>query len=243
MIDNDILDNQPKNEIQEIATDDNVLNDTEEINPEKINSLCEEIIIDDDQSKMEDLDQSNVYNKTYTSCNTNINHLTFEYFSNSNAYNKYLNKQKFEKINTNSDKKFYKKRILDLTRKMLKGEFENESLKDNFNTYIFSLISHFKIMDTTEIIQKTFDSSDSTNTPDILDNSFVIITDISLSNPNQLLYKKDTKTLTMDNFINKKQKEREQPNFPLKKNINLREPEFKIKGIKKKEKKENIDNV
>jgi len=67
--------------------------------------------------------------------------------------------------------------------------------------------------------------------------------DISLSNPNQLLYKTETKTLTMDNFINKKPKQKELQHFPLKKNINLREPEFKTKGIKKKEKKENIDNV
>ena len=188
------------------------------------------------------LNEKNDFNVSNTYYNSNINSLTLEYFSNLGAYNKYLNKSKIEKTITNSDKKFYKKRILDSTKKMLKGEFESEPLKEIFNKYIFSLISHFKIMDTTEIIQKNFDSTDS-NSPDILDSSFISIMDISLSNPNQLLYKTETKTLTMDNFINKKPKQKELQHFPLKKNINLREPEFKTKGIKKKEKKENLDNV
>ena len=42
----------------------------------------------------------------------------------------------------------------------------------------------------------------------------------------------------MDNFVNKKTKQKEKVNFPLKKNINLREPELKMKGIQKKSKKE-----
>jgi hypothetical protein len=183
----------------------------------------------------------------------NINALTLEYFSKTGLYTKNVNKQELEHI-TYSDKKFYKKRILNATRQMLKNEFENDSLKDVFNKYIFSLIAHFKILDTYEIIQKNnFDNSMSiienmneiNEYENILtdDISCISIVDISLSDPNELLFKKDTKILTMDNFIHKKQFKKENISFPLKKNINLREPEFKTKGIHKKIKKENIDNV
>jgi len=192
--------------------------------------------------------QSTYSNNKYSVLN-NINALTLEYFSKGGFYGKNINKD-IESI-SQSDKKFYKKRIINATRQMLKNEFENDSLKDAFNKYIFSLITHFKILDTCEIIQKNiFDNSmsipeniDETNENNSNDNlSCISIVDVSLSNPNELLFKKDTKILTMDNFIHKKQTQMENKSFPLKKNINLRETEFKIKGIHKK-KKENIDNV
>lgn len=211
----------------------NVVDNNEQIITDISNVKTTDSILDD-INKIDENKPNIYYN--------NINTLTLEYFSNLGAYNRYLNKPKNDNIITNSDRKFYKKRILDSTKKMIKGEFENDLLKDIFNKYIFSLISHFKIMDTTEIIQKPFEINES-NAPDILDNSFILINDISLSNPDQLLFKKDNKILTMDNFIKKKVKQREPQSFPLKKNINLREPEFKTKGIKKKTKKENIDNV
>jgi len=206
-----------------------------EINDENITDISNNITLATIQT-------SNIYSDINSNEFNNLNSITIEYFSNTGFYNKYLNKSEIEKYISKSDKKFYKKRIINETKKMLKDEFETDTLREIFNKYIFSLISHFKIMDTTEIIQKNFDSTDS-NSPDILDSSFISIMDISLSNPNQLLYKTETKTLTMDNFINKKPKQKELQHFPLKKNINLREPEFKTKGIKKKEKKENIDNV
>lgn len=220
---------------------DNISQSDQEIFSHSIFDLSDniEIISNKDISNV-NTDESN--NNSFIYSNVNVNNLTLEYFSNSGVYNRYLNKSNIEKNITNSDKKFYKKRIVDLTKKMLKGDFENDILKDSFNKYIFSLITHFKMMDTTEIIQKKFELSKS-NIPDISDISCISIDDISYSYHNELLFKKDAKVLTMDNFITKKIKEKEPTVFPLKKNINLREPEFKIKGIKKKVKKENIDNV
>jgi len=193
----------------------------------------------------------------------NLNSITIEYFSNTGFYNKYLNKSEIEKFISKSDKKFYKKRIINETKKMLKDEFETDILREIFNKYIFSLINHFKIIDTNEILQKQFNDVNSSEIEtkfyiDLSNNKFnndisnnlnnnqesIDISNISNCNPDELLFKKkDYKILTMDNFINKKQKQREKINLPLKKNINLREPELKIKGIYKKEKKENIDNV
>lgn len=186
---------------------------------------------------------------------TNLNTITIEYFSNTGLYNKYVNKIDINKCINKSDKKFYKKRIINETKKMLKDEFDSVELREMFNKYIFSLINHFKMIDTNEILQKEFleDNSqnnilDISNNIDVSNNieqlDEINISDVSNCNPDELLFKKkDCKILTMDNFINVKQRKREKINLPLKKNINLREPELKTKGIQKKEKKENIDNV
>ena len=200
----------------------------------------------------------------------NLNHITLEYFSNTGFQNK-INKTGDEPSISKSDKKFYKKRIINETKKMLKDEFQNDVVKTIFNKYIFSLINHFKIVDTNELLQKEFIDEDKQSsylsnilkfdisnnlyikTNDISENNIdseneneneTNLTDISNCNPNELLFKQnDCKILTMDNFINKKSKQKEKVNFPLKRNINLREPELKMKGIQKKLKKENIDNV
>lgn len=187
---------------------------------------------------------SNINNDINYNNNNNINSLTLEYFSNI-GYCKYLNKTDYEKRVSKSDKKFYRKRIINSTRNMLKDQFENETLKEIFNKYIFSLISHYKILDTTEILQKNMIETQMSDIPDILNNSDISIQNNLCINPNELLFKKETKTLTMDKFVTKKTKSNDSNvlQLPLKKNINLREPEFKIKGITKKEKKENIDNV
>ena len=194
----------------------------------------------------------------------NLNHITLEYFSNIGLYNKINSKNGFEHHISKSDKKFYKKRIVNETKKMLKDEFDNDVIKEIFNKYILSLINHFKIVDTNELLQKEFlDGSNnvfsypyidiSTN----VDNKYICIndinveedsnddTDISNCNPNELLFKQnDCKILTMDSFVTKKSKQKEKKvNYPLMKNINLREPDLKMKGIQKKIKKENLDNV
>jgi hypothetical protein len=189
--------------------------------------------------------------RIFDNSNNNINSITLEFFANNGLYNKYLHKTTVENSISQSDKKFYKRRIINETKQMLKEEFNNENLRDIFNKYIFSLISHFKLSDTHEFIQKEFtepnsdvDISGNQLNPVIEEsNKDDSIPKYSPYNPDELLFKKDTKTLTMDKFVNKKSKQKEKPNIPFKKNINLREPELKMKGIQKKEKKENIDNI
>lgn len=227
-----------------------------EINDENITDISNNITLTTIQT-------SNIYSDINSNEFNNLNSITIEYFSNTGFYNKYLNKSEIEKYISKSDKKFYKKRIINETKKMLKDEFETDTLREIFNKYIFSLINHFKIIDRNEILQKQFNdlsgsvketefhidfsnnkiNSDISNNLNNNENS-IDISDISSCNPDELLFKKnDYKILTMDNFVNKKQKQREKIHLPLKKNINLREPELKMKGIHKKEKKENIDNV
>ena len=191
------------------------------------------------------------HSRVFDNSNNNINSITLEFFANNGLYSKYLHKTTVENSISQSDKKFYKRRIINETKQMLKEEFDNENLRDIFNKYIFSLISHFKLSDTHDFFQKEFternsDVDISCNPLNPLideSNKDTSIPKHSQYNPDELLFKKDNKTLTMDKFVNKKSKQKEKPNMPFKKNINLREPELKMKGIQKKEKKENIDNI
>lgn len=213
-----------------------------------------------------DISNADVFNnniecdKVYSKRLDTLNHITLEYFSNVGFHNKVTNKNSNEHSISRADKKFYKKRIINETKKMLKDEYQNDVIRITFNKYIFSLINHFKLLDTNELLQKEFiNQSDNEYQSKIMeydismnvinrenkcDEDDINIKDISNCNPDELLFKQnDCKILTMDHFINKKSKPKEKVKFPLKKNINLREPELKTKGIQKKSKKENIDNV
>lgn len=169
----------------------------------------------------------------------NIDLLTLEYFSN-NSFNSKLNKQ--SNLVSRCERKFYRKRIINETKKMLKNEFDNDKLKDIFNTYIFSLINHFKTIDTNDLIQKCYDTSN--NELELLDNDFDFKgtdgddeNDKNDKNMDYLFGKEQKKTITLDNFIIKRNKDKKDNEFPEKKEINLNEPELKNKGIKNKKKK------
>lgn len=167
----------------------------------------------------------------------NIDLLTLEYFSN-NSFIDRVNKPC--QINR-YEKKFYRRRIINETKKMLKNDFDNDELKTIFNNYIFSLIQHFKTIDTHELFQNYNNVSDSEIIKDISLNEI----DESIDIVNKMMVKPiETKSLTLDNFIIKHKKEKEINNevFPEKREINLNCPELKNKGIKNKKKK-NIINV
>ena len=86
----------------------------------------------------------------------NIDLITLECLKNNNLYkqiNKNINIK--TKINKN-DKKFYKKRIINEFKNMLKNEFPIDSLKNPFNSLIISLIEYFKMIDTKDIIQHSY---------------------------------------------------------------------------------------
>ena len=170
----------------------------------------------------------------------NLDLLTLEYFS-SNAFYSKINKPTI--LVSKCDRKFYRRRIMNETKKMLKNEFNNEKMKGIFNTYIFSLISHFKTLDTNDLIQKGYDNSDVDKNKDDSDFNGSVGDDKNELNKNSnqnidyLFGKEQNKSITLDNFIIKTNKLKKDNDFPEKREINLNEPELKNKGIKNKKKK------
>ena len=190
----------------------------------------------------------------------NIDLITLECLTNPGFYDKYnLKKNNPNKI-SKADRKFYKKRIINETKKMLRNDFDTPALKEIFNEYVISLVDYFKIVDKRDILQEDYKNNppqDKEYYDNVLD-EILDISDNNLNNlisPDQLLFKtaNETKKITLDNFVVKHNPPKENIIYPEKKEINLKEPSLKTKGLKMKAlkstqikssvKKENIDKI
>ena len=190
----------------------------------------------------------------------NIDLITLECLTNPGFYDKYnLKKNNPTKI-SKEDRKFYKKRIINETKKMLRNDFDTPALKEIFNVYVISLVDYFKIVDKRDIIQEDYKNNppqDKEYYDNVLD-EILDISDNNLNNlisPDQLLFKtaNETKKITLDNFVVKHNPPKENIIYPEQKEINLKEPSLKTKGLKMKAlkstqikssvKKENIDKI
>ena len=77
------------------------------------------------------------------------------YLTNPNIMHKYTKTQELNSIDK-EEFKFYRKRILMLTKDYLRGHKENTTLDNVFNSYANSLIDYFKFIDKKEIIQEDY---------------------------------------------------------------------------------------
>ena len=194
-----------------------------------------------------------------------IDNITLKFFANKLQYDYVLKKN--ELFNNNafySDKKFYKKRVIDLTKKLFRNEIEDLQLYDSFNCYIKSCINHLKFIDKKDIIQEKYttildnscnNSCDNScnNSCDNNDNSWNDNSwndnswnDNSCNSGNDkvnecdILFANQTvKKINLDTFVIKKKQKEKTKIFPKKEIINIKTKEHKTKGLKKK----NINNI
>lgn len=162
------------------------------------------------------------------------NPLDLIYFTNSSSFKK-MSKKKYKENQDDYSKnlKFYRKRILQITKNLLRGEEENEDIKRLFKNYSWELIEHFKFLDKKEIIQKDY--------KDLGENKKIVVKNFELEDQNKLMMreKKDAEKKTIESFIDvkiKNKKEEKKPYIPMKKVINITLDEYKNKGVKNKSK-------
>lgn len=175
---------------------------------------------------------------------SDIDKLTLSYFTNVNQFNKY--NELYENANKKSDidkikqdKKFYRKRIIQITKDLFVKKSPSIDLKKCFDNYVMSCIEHFKMLDKHDIIQQEYQNIelDCCNNVINLDLSFNNL-DIS-NNFNSLMFNSKEKTITMKDYvITKKTINQEKNENPKKKTINLKDPKLKMKGVKNKKKLE-----
>jgi hypothetical protein len=165
-----------------------------------------------------------------------------------------MNKTQFqrhlqEKISNSvnrQDKRFYKKRIVDLTRDMLSKPSFHESnilsdVKYAFDNYVKTCVQYFKTIDNSDILQEEYKNMDdeteiSSNCESANEKANPNYEDI-----NKLLMRSVKMDNSLDKFVKKKfTKIQEEPIIPKQKEIDLMDPVLKTKGIIKKKKKENI---
>ena len=81
-----------------------------------------------------------------------------EYLMNPGMYEKWVkkNEKKITVSDLKSDVKFYKKRIIQLTKNMMKGEHVTNSVNKAYNEYMKSCVAYLKFLDTKDILQEEY---------------------------------------------------------------------------------------
>lgn len=180
-----------------------------------------------------------------------VDRITLECLTNTRHYEKYLVKNNAEfNQERESNKRFYRKRIIKLTKDVIEAnpkfiEDCPERLIESFNAYLEECVSYFKTVDTVDILQQEYEnlvenkSCGQTETFKLTDNK--------MSEINSIVSKTaPAKTKIEDCMLVKKIRTAPPPKKVLtkKKEIDLKNPKLKKKGIKpKNRKKDNIDNI
>jgi len=173
-----------------------------------------------------------------------ITQITLDCLINKEVYEKMQHLKK-QKIVNKKDKKFYRKRILNLTRELLLKKDDdyseiNPDIKFSFDNYIKTCIQYFKIIDNNDIIQEEYKD---------FNTEFDCLQDVNM-NMNQPVHdntsydkEKDKlfmRSIKMPNYLEKfvkitTTKKPEEIILPKIKEIDLQEPNLRNKGIQKKE--------
>jgi hypothetical protein len=131
-----------------------------------------------------------------------------------------------------SDVKFYKKRIIAITREMFRKDGPSEDLKRIHSEYVTSVIKHFKMTDKKDILQDEYGGQSGDPLPEPPG-------EFEMAEANASFMRTPKNTNTLDNFVVSQPRVKETKTYPGKKTIDLKEPALKTKGIKKKKKNVN----
>ena len=137
------------------------------------------------------------------------------------------------------DRKFYRKRILNLTRELfLSTDACTPDVVDAFMNYIYHCVEHFKNTDTNDILQFEYMNGDADYDGEgeaDMDGDDGNDGDGDYTFYNSSILRKIVKPNTLDNFIIRNViKKNETEHLPLQKEINLKDPQLRVKGICKK---------
>ena len=150
-------------------------------------------------------------------------------------------KPKTESIINKEDTRFYRKRIIALTKEILKnGDVApSKGIKEAFDVYVNILIKYFKIVDKTDIIQDQYDKNELTNFHEQVDTQVDMEqmdskVDIEQMDIDHILRGSGGSAPTLNNFVVATTTQQETRVIPIKLEMDLKSPSLKTKGIKPK---------
>jgi hypothetical protein len=158
-----------------------------------------------------------------------LNLINLQYLTNPHKLNKITRSNDIFKVDgKNLD--FYKKRIFQLTKDLLRNEKKDAEVERAFQHYVSTCIYHFKFIDKMEIIQKDYEN---------IKNNKDKNKSYDIEKTNQLIFKKNKprNPKITDNIKIKTTRIDKPLIIPKQRTFNLMSDKFKNKGIKKKEKK------
>ena len=178
-----------------------------------------------------------------------VNQVTLECLMNKDTYKKYVATKKKSVVNK-KDQKFYRRRILSLTKELLYPEeataattttkptatINDPNVVGLFQIYSKACIEYFKTLDKNDIIQEDYSTL-------ITEPAEMSVEDIKTQAEIDQLFMRSIhvkEAPTLDKFVKRSTTApKEEPILPKQKDINLRDPALKNKGIRKKK---NITN-
>lgn len=185
-----------------------------------------------------------------------VDQVTLDCLLNKSMFNAHVKNKKAQSINK-EERKFYKKRIYNLFKELLINKAEPEDLlpdvKYAYDIFLNASINYFKTIDNNDLLQeeyKTLDEEDTINInaiPQLGDDDNIV----GVENADKLLMRSIKITPpSLDKYVKRKStKPEEKLIMPKQKEINLMDPELKVKGIQSNsnnnnniQKKENITN-
>ena len=171
-----------------------------------------------------------------------VHQITVDCLINKEVYLKMQKSSLMHSINK-KEKRFYRKRVLNLTRELLlkKDTSYNEinpDIKNSFDNFVKTCIHYFKTIDRNDIIQEEYNHFD--DDPDNDDNEkcsdTTNLNDYNNENDNKLFMRSVKMKSGLENFVTiKSTKKEDEIILPKIKDINLEEPTLRNKGIIKKE--------
>ena len=168
-----------------------------------------------------------------------VNQLTIDCLLNKDFINKHL-KSKQSKKENKEEIKFYKKRIYNLFKEIISGNSPDNLFPDvkyAYSNFLNSSISYFKTVDNNDIIQSEY--KDMELPPELCCNENDISGNV-VDADNLLMRSIKMDVPTLDKYVTRtRTKKKDEIILPKQKNINLNDPEFKNKGLKKN----NITNI
>ena len=181
-----------------------------------------------------------------------VNQITLDCLLNKEMFNTHVKNKKAQSVNKEA-KKFYKKRIYNLFKEMLINKAEPEDLfpdvKYAYDNFINASINYFKTIDSNDLLQEEYKNLDEQEAINI--NSIPELGDdktIMTSEEADKLLMRSVKITTpsLDKYVKRKStKPKEKLILPKQKEINLMDPELKVKGLQNNNnniKKKNITN-
>ena len=164
-----------------------------------------------------------------------INQITLDCLLNKEQYSKYLNSSVHKTAESSKrDRKFYKRRILQITKDMLSAIDTMDTTSDMmfaFDNFSKTCISYFKMMDKTDILQTDYnDDVDETEKEALEPPPPMSLEEEAKS----LLRNVKINTITMDQFVKRTSTAQPTQMITFKREINLKDPDLRNKGIRKK---------
>lgn len=172
-----------------------------------------------------------------------INQITLDCLLNRTQYEKYVSKKLLTQI-SRKDQLFYRKRALNLTKELLKGDedlFVSPDVKYAFECYIKTCVRYFRVLDKSDLIQEEYKSLNLTSqlSEEEMKQSLDGLTELDEILMRKINLKHNG---TLDNFVEIKTLVQEDMVVippPQQRKINLKDPILRNKGIRKKK---NIEN-